>query len=434
MPAIDYADLYRRVWTHDAYRKYSPGEQDAPAHQLMRAFPPASDGGELVVHVAGCGTGRGALRLYNAGYAPVLSDVALPECLDGEVVGKLSPDAGVQYFDIDLTDSSSEIPEADVVYCCDVLEHIDERDLDDMLTRLRDRTRLGGVFQVCHVADGFGPSLVGKRLHLTIKKRAWWANRLAQIWPCVSYTEGAGPTTIFTVREKELTYGEQETHEEQRPAKASTQPRTDEATQSATATPPNVAFPPTGRARVAVLCPGPSLPLFPDAIAHQLYDTLIGINRAAIYAPCDFWCCLDSWIFRQISGVKGSPRKITRGSAVRSRAPELQNEDFIDADRLELRAPAGNFSATAAVGYAVEHLQAELIHVYGCDLAGTLDWDWFDDHGRPKEGCPLNDRPMRHERRWRSEKETWTKLRANYEARCQITFIREECDNAPVSP
>lgn len=147
-----------------------------------------------------------------------------------------------------------------------------------------------------------------------------------------------------------------------------------------------------------ILCPGPSLAAYePDDFGGPI----IGINRAATAYACDWWACIDlETVLANAKQVKGKPGLLTNHATAQS-LPHFAEirliESLFDAWP---RTPAAYsiYSATSGAVLAAA-LGATVIDVYGCDLAGTLDWD----------GTAAG--KWRTDDRWKSERELWMLLR-----------------------
>jgi hypothetical protein len=172
--------------------------------------------------------------------------------------------------------------------------------------------------------------------------------------------------------------------------------------------------------KIAILCPGPSLPLFegrgPD------YSQVLAINRACLLFPADFWVMLDGDAFRSGAEVMQRPSwppdrlpvlvsfadqhaaRCHRWSEAR-RLPFIPVEyDWLPHDWEP--APGApkqpllwdTFSATTALVLA-KRLGAVQVDVYGADQAGPADWDGYThaDYARAED-------------RWTRERDLWRDL------------------------
>ena len=72
----------------------------------------------------------------------------------------------------------------DCVVCTDVLEHVPEAELDAVIADIADYTRRGAFISVCCRPAKWNKWLPGrKNVHVTVKPRAWWVDRLVNQWP-----------------------------------------------------------------------------------------------------------------------------------------------------------------------------------------------------------------------------------------------------------
>ncbi len=168
------AALYTDVWAQvPAYRDNSPGEQLVSMFLEMADLPSRHRWTALD---AGCGTGRGAVALAQAGFDVTMCDLtstgletqAFPfveACLWDDLRPKLPALFGGKF---------------DVAYCCDVLEHIPQEFTMLVIRNLLSLVRHGVFFNISVKEDIYGVH-VGQRLHQTVKPFTWWRDRLSEL-------------------------------------------------------------------------------------------------------------------------------------------------------------------------------------------------------------------------------------------------------------
>jgi len=126
----------------------------------------------------GCGTGR-ALRHFS-GWGLSVTGVDIAEnCLEENV-------AFVRACLWDLPELSSKW-----AYCTDVMEHIPEERIDDVLSGIAERSQ-AAYFQIATTKDASGPLIIGEPLHLTVKAMDWWYDRLSRFWDTAMAKKGTG--------------------------------------------------------------------------------------------------------------------------------------------------------------------------------------------------------------------------------------------------
>jgi uncharacterized Rossmann fold enzyme len=173
-------DIYRRMWMHDEYRMFAPGEHMVPGIAEFCKSGPLID--------FGCGTGRAAVKLTELGYQVILVDFA-DNSRDDEALS-------LPFLEWDLSRPSPL--RAPYGYCCDVMEHIPPDQVDAVLANLREACSEGVFFRIEHEADVFGPAVIGRPLHLSVHGPEWWIEKLQKFWPRVEHFGGG----VFTA-EKE---------------------------------------------------------------------------------------------------------------------------------------------------------------------------------------------------------------------------------------
>jgi SAM-dependent methyltransferase len=133
--------------------------------------------GETILD-AGCGSGKGALALQAAGFTLRLCDLTA----DGLVpeAQSIPFDTVCLWHDLSLQLRYVEGGAFDWVYCCDVLEHIDEALTMLVIARLLAVTRRGLFLSIATVPDAHGV-WIGETLHHTVKPFIWWRDHLREV-------------------------------------------------------------------------------------------------------------------------------------------------------------------------------------------------------------------------------------------------------------
>ncbi len=159
---------YETAWAIQSYAQNSPGAMVLPVFLEMANPRPGSS-----ILDAGCGSGKGALALIEAGLA---FDVTMCD---------LTPDG--------LIDEAKHLPfkpsvlwenqgptKYDYVYCTDVLEHIPTTFVMLVVSRLMEVAKKGVFLSVSTVPDQFG-NWVGEDLHHTVQPFVYWRDQLSML-------------------------------------------------------------------------------------------------------------------------------------------------------------------------------------------------------------------------------------------------------------
>jgi SAM-dependent methyltransferase len=183
--------LYEKMWSIPGYRTIAPGEQ--AAHLFLQVAKP--DAGAEVLDL-GCGTGRGSAQLASAGGLRVTMVDFARNCLDPDVRAMLeSGQAALRFVEADLTRA---LPvKAEYGFCTDVMEHIAEDRVGDVLDNCLGAARKV-FFQICTVEDSFGKA-VGHPLHLTVRPFEWWRAQFQARGCALHWSEDQGANVLFYV-------------------------------------------------------------------------------------------------------------------------------------------------------------------------------------------------------------------------------------------
>ena len=160
-------EKYEKIWNDPRYRRYSPGE--GLVHEAYTGLG-MQERQSLIDY--GCGTGR-ALKHFASWGLDVLGIDIAENCLEVDV-------AFMRACLWDLPDVKSTH-----AYCTDVMEHIPEDRVDDVLAGIAKRS-IGAYFQIALRPDSSGPMIIGEQLHLTVKGDDWWRHKLRKYWDEVS--------------------------------------------------------------------------------------------------------------------------------------------------------------------------------------------------------------------------------------------------------
>jgi SAM-dependent methyltransferase len=181
------AQKYGRLWTMPAYRAVAPGELFSERF-LVKADPRK---GSHVIDF-GCGTGRGAKRLHDAGMKVTMLDF-VRGCLDDKVRECLSD--SLVFIKHDLTKPIPVVGEYG--YCVDVMEHIPPDQVDAVLENIL-RSANKCFFGISTGKDECG-SLIGGDLHLSVHDSVWWADKFEAMGCKILWSEKMNNGAHFLV-------------------------------------------------------------------------------------------------------------------------------------------------------------------------------------------------------------------------------------------
>lgn len=111
-------------------------------------------------------------------------------CGKGKLADKINAELPIKCYKYDIgipEYSSLEIEKADFLINTDVLEHIPEDTLDEVLAKMASISDVGYIRICCRRAAQILPN--GENAHCTIYPPKWWKNKLMQHWKTVIEVE-----------------------------------------------------------------------------------------------------------------------------------------------------------------------------------------------------------------------------------------------------
>jgi len=153
---------YEKVWRNPAYRKTSPGERST------KDFIDWAGKGGSVLDI-GCGTGRAAIAI-GTWYTFTLVDHA-SNCRDRKA--EHLPFYQQCLWELDIPDYF------DYGFCCDVMEHIPEEKVDEVLDRIK--AHCAKAYLRIFLQEDNG-KFIDEPLHLTCKPQDWWEEKIKERW------------------------------------------------------------------------------------------------------------------------------------------------------------------------------------------------------------------------------------------------------------
>lgn len=183
---------YEKIWQDRRYRLSSPGYKLA---HLFFLYAKQVQGNSITDF--GCGTGRAALRFLGRGMQVQLVDIT-KNSLDESIKTLAHLDDRVRFVEASVWDLPQEVETTDWIYSADLLEHLPEEKIDSAFQCMASRTKKGGMLQIYLKEEPFG-ELIGETLHLTLKSRQWWIDKVAQYWEIVLVSPEAADHVRFCI-------------------------------------------------------------------------------------------------------------------------------------------------------------------------------------------------------------------------------------------
>jgi len=164
---------YTTIWKCNEYRLFSPGERSIRNLQIIDLLRKCE---VKTVLDAGCGSGklmRALIEECGNEFSVHGFDIA-ENCLD-RFFDKTKNDiltVGALWNKEDFN------KEYDAIICCDVLEHIPTEKVELVLDNFYRCAKIFCYLSIALVPDNFGPKIIGKPLHLTVKEPDWWISQI----------------------------------------------------------------------------------------------------------------------------------------------------------------------------------------------------------------------------------------------------------------
>lgn len=176
---------YQAMWGRKEYRERSPGQRFVSSCMgVFRSWH--TDGIAPSVIDYGCGTGRATIDFARAGYLSVGVDItanALEE--------------RVPFVEACLWALPDSLGPSMFAFCADVMEHLPEPHICNVLQSIRMRTSTLGCFLISWGEDDCG-KLIGQELHITKRPSEWWREQFRRTgWELISHGPGDRPQKEF---------------------------------------------------------------------------------------------------------------------------------------------------------------------------------------------------------------------------------------------
>jgi hypothetical protein len=179
-------EKYAAMWDLPEYRDFSPGEH--AVEDFIREAKPEK--GDRIIDF-GCGTGRAALKLHDAGYVVTLVDFA-GNCRDPEALD-------LPFVEADLTQPMSL--SASYGFNADVLEHLPPESIEIAVRNMMACVPVC-FFQISTVEDSAG-ALINQKLHLSVHPHEWWRSTFESLGFEVVHSHDIGGASQFLIKRKD---------------------------------------------------------------------------------------------------------------------------------------------------------------------------------------------------------------------------------------
>lgn len=162
---------YEQIWELDAYRRFSPGAGQARVF-LELAEPEPGD--EVLVFGCGMGLegqaiGNISKELYGEPCKVTMFDFAA-NCLNDEIREACETEEWLNFKLHDIEEPVSA--RAPFGFCCDVMEHIPEDKVAQVIENIVSATGRA-YFCIANHHESYG-NIIGETLHVTVKPFTWW--------------------------------------------------------------------------------------------------------------------------------------------------------------------------------------------------------------------------------------------------------------------
>lgn len=173
-------EKYDKYWLLPQERRISPGMRGIDVFMAD-----ARERGCQSILDVGCGSGRTVAHLLGQGFAVEACDIAA-DCINEDLRPTVMPYfKAAPAWDLPYEDDSF-----DVIFTCDVLEHVPESLMSETLREFARVAR----YTYAEIA-GFGRTVGGLHVHLTVKPKEWWNQLLMQTHVIESFAERRKPKT-----------------------------------------------------------------------------------------------------------------------------------------------------------------------------------------------------------------------------------------------
>jgi hypothetical protein len=180
---------YEKMWSRDEYRRVAPGEEAA---QVFLAHANPKPGATVIDY--GCGTGRGGLIIAMFSQCNVVMVDFAENCLDEDVRGAIKHNGSrLSFVQHDLNKPLDMMSEYG--FCTDVMEHLPTEEVDVVLKNIFAQSK--HVFLQISTTDDVMGSLIGERLHLTVKPFDWWLEKLRNCGAIMHWSRDYGGHAVF---------------------------------------------------------------------------------------------------------------------------------------------------------------------------------------------------------------------------------------------
>lgn len=144
----------------------------------------------------GAGNGKASEALTHKGLTACSMDIAANALCHNRTIGKVGLTSVVHC----AWEPWPTLIRGDWFFTADFFEHLPPERVDDVLKRIKENIKEGGIARICTVPDQGGQKFVGEPLHLTVEEPGWWVSKFTNYFQYVRVMNDAPNMVQIFVR------------------------------------------------------------------------------------------------------------------------------------------------------------------------------------------------------------------------------------------